>query len=241
MNHVKHAGVSMLAVMTIWGCATAAPIEEAPNVTAETTVERQLIYNTNADGTWSADAHEPWVSGMHPMISGGATFAYLGGKPGVTRRMGVCLLTRFEPLTGCSDASDCNNAPGSLPPGGFRYCASANGFSRKYCYYRPGPPSAYCAGTPAIPGTPPIAAGTFLSHADVTVGTTWISYACFEGCTATDPSSSSLAKVVQPTCGDQECSPGEDFSMCPEDCSVCGDGYCATTRGEHISCPEDCH
>ncbi len=40
-------------------------------------------------------------------------------------------------------------------------------------------------------------------------------------------------------CGDHTCTGNENYTNCPEDCTVCGDGAC--TGNEHCrSCPEDC-
>lgn len=81
------------------------------------------------------------------------------------------------------------------PTGGSRYCTSENGGATKYGYYRPGPATSYCAGTPANGGVA-IAPGTISKGFVYNRLTTWISYACFEGCAATDPSASSPAYVI---------------------------------------------
>jgi len=45
---------------------------------------------------------------------------------------------------------------------------------------------------------------------------------------------------IDPTCGDQVCSPGESSESCPDDCpeAVCGDGYCEGS--EPVECASDC-
>jgi hypothetical protein len=185
------AAAMILITSAAVGCATASVSpEEGEAVMADDTLEpQQTIYSTNASGTWSAAAQVPTSNVYYATVSGSAIF---GGPGGQTRRMGVCLLRRAGATT-CNSAGDCP-AP---PAGGFSYCTAPDGVGQKYCYQRPGSAASYCAGTPALGGNPPVWPGTFSTpSAAATDGSTWISYACFEGCAATDPSSSS-AKLVQ--------------------------------------------
>jgi hypothetical protein len=164
---------------------------------------QQLITSTNADGTWTSNATITIEQlTCKPSFSwegyAGATFT---GPAGKTRRMGACALREAKTASGsakaCNTVADCAaspEAPASLPSGGFRYCTAANGTGQKYCYYRPGPATTWCAGTPAMAGAPPVAPGYYGLQFNPPGGTKWISYGCFEGCAVTDPSSSSIAK-----------------------------------------------
>jgi hypothetical protein len=181
------------------GCAANAADEtgDTPDVADGTLETRQVITSVNADGTWTADA--TGTSGDPDNLYASATFT---GPAGKTRRMGSCLLKKYQNAsstpTACTTVADCNSAPSSLPTGGFRYCTNPNGSGTKYCYYRPGTAVSKCVGTPANGGTP-IAPGTYQTPGWHGTGT-FLSYACFEGCVATDPSASSNDKLVVPPC-----------------------------------------
>jgi len=45
--------------------------------------------------------------------------------------------------------------------------------------------------------------------------------------------------AVTTSCGDGTCDENENYTNCPEDCSVCGDGAC-TGDENYTNCPEDC-
>jgi hypothetical protein len=204
-------GITILAP----ACSAAAPTEtDSPDVDVDVLESEGIVTSTNADGTWTADAYRPFhqtiVQGQ--ALVGGAKFT---GPAGKTRRMGVCLLTfnanGYGALTPCNDVAQCSSAPTLLPPGGYRYCVTDSGTStgQKYCAYRPGTQRDYCAGTPANGGQPIPPDTLRLTAPEPPVnGSRWISYACFEGCTVTDPSSSSAgtAVVYQP-CGTRKSCP----------------------------------
>jgi hypothetical protein len=192
--------VSMIGAGTVLvACAAGEAVDsEAPGLDPNGLEESQVITSVNADGTWTANALTPVKPGYE--VSAVATFT---GPPGKTRRMGVCALLRGSAGAGttCNTVADCSGAPALLPAGGFRYCVAPNGTGTKKCFYRPGPPAQYCTGTPAMAGNPPIAPGTFYTPSTSYTGL-WISYACFEGCAATDPSSSSAMLLFgEPACG----------------------------------------
>jgi hypothetical protein len=200
--------LSFGALMAVVGCA-GAEVGEAPSADTDTMESQQVIYNTNAQGIWSSEAWTP-SQNVNFGISGGGTFGVTDQvvkQP--TRRMGVCLLKQGSPGAGttCNTVADCTAAPTNLPAGGFRYCVAPDGVGAKKCYVRPGPASSYCVGTPALAGSPPIAPGSYTTPTTYTaVVGKWISYGCFEGCSATDPSSSSLAHIVpEGNCGGQAC------------------------------------
>jgi hypothetical protein len=183
-------GVVTVAIAS--GCASAQPDaveDDTPFLEADTAEVQATVTSVNAQGTWVADALSPQAPQASGQIWGRATFS---GPGGATRRMGVCLLHKYLSGgggTACNTAADCGNAPASLPAGGFRYCTNPNGSGTKYCYFRPGPPTSFCAGTPAN-GNVPIAPSTlYTPHNAYTAPS--VSYACFEGCAATDPSVSS--------------------------------------------------
>jgi hypothetical protein len=142
---------------------------------------------TISDNGWMLSATRPQLSPCGDVTGG----ALVSGPSGATRALGVCLLIRTT--TACTTVADCNSAPSTLPSGGYRYCVAPNGAGTKYCSYRPGSQAGWCAGTPAL-GTPMGAVN--LSVVAVSPGgipaDRWLSYACFAGCTASDPSSSSL-------------------------------------------------
>jgi hypothetical protein len=195
------AGIALGSLL--FGCA-AAPIEGDSALVADDDglAPSQLIYNTNATGTWSASAYAE-------DMSGGLVQAYSNftGPANQSRRFGVCALRQHRPVNGspvaCNSTADCNSAPTSLPAGGFRYCTAPNGVGTKYCFFRPGPATTYCAGTPAN-GNVPINVGgsgavTLSAYAEnVPSESRWIGYACFEGCAVSDPSSSSSITVAPP-------------------------------------------
>jgi hypothetical protein len=204
MKMIKTA-LATLSSVALMACASVTPTaEEAVDVEPVGVDEAQLIYNTNVDGTWSADALTPSVGAGETLAR--ATF---GGPSNKTRRMGVCLLERYKEPSApfasmpCNTTADCTFAPFSLPSGGFRYCTSPNNSGQKYCYFRPGPATTFCAGTPQDNQFHP--PGNYITWGAAPVqrpAAQYISYACFEGCTASDPSSSSAsASIVCQNCG----------------------------------------
>jgi hypothetical protein len=176
------------------GCVAPA---DAPAVDDDRLGEAQLLSN----GGWTANA----LGSFNALgrFKADATFT---GPANASRRFGVCGLKVHLPSVACNTTADCNNAPTSLPAGGFRYCSASNGVGQKYCMFRPGPAANFCAGTP-VTGTP-VNVGptgsTVLSKVAMApgdVGALWQSYACFEGCLASDPSSSSLYQYTP----DEDC------------------------------------
>lgn len=197
-------GASALFVMTAACSAPTTSDElETPDVVDQGLAQRAQVVSTNADGTWVANA-----TGTTRSLSANSALATFTGPRTAERRMGVCLLQRFggtSPLSPspepCTTTADCTKAPEVLPQGGFRYCTASDSEGtiqgvQKYCYFRPGPPSAYCAGTPANGGRP-IGIGSLASPPRaVAADGLYLSYACFEGCAATDPSASSPEEIV---------------------------------------------
>jgi hypothetical protein len=173
------------------GCtATAASQEigQAPEVDDDSLEGQQIIYSTNADGTWSANAD------VEDFEFGRLIFSTIfGGPANKTRRMGVCALRRAGTGVACNTVNDCTMG---VPSGGFKYCTAPNGTGQKLCFIRPGSQTSFCAGTPANGGVP-IPAQTLSKTVNTNLngGGYWISYGCFEGCSATDPSSSSPTRA----------------------------------------------
>lgn len=194
----KSVSLAMMGVsavlLAITGCAVDEPTNgDVPAIDVDAVEEAQLL----TSGAWTADAHAPnggMVSEGEP-VYGSATFT---GPAGNTRRLGVCILKQKKsggnPIP-CSTASTCP----ATPTGGFRYCTAPNGVGQKTCFERSGPPSTYCAGTPANGGAA-VSAGTYYTPSVPASTGIWISYACFEGCASTDPSSSSVG-LYQPGSG----------------------------------------
>lgn len=191
--------LSMLAsalVFAAFGCA-APGAEDAPS-TEDGLEPSQLV----TSGSWTAYA-QGYSSEMGDAFGAYATFT---GPANTSRKVGTCALRQYlnssVPVT-CTTAADCGSAPSSLPTGGARYCTAPDGVGTKKCFYRPGSATSYCAGSPALGGAAMTADSSGYVWLDKTVSaasnTRWISYACFEGCAATDPSSSSTV-VVQPSC-----------------------------------------
>jgi hypothetical protein len=209
----RSIGMSVCAVVLV-ACASAEDsASEVPSLDTDAVEGQQVVTSINADGTWTADAWRPGqeTSSFPIYVRGGAHFA---GPAGKTRRMGVCGLqegkTAAQVAKPCTTASDCSDAPATLPAGGFRYCTAPEGIGQKYCYFRPGPPSTFCAGTPANGGVPIAPAYLETPSMYSPNSRKWISYACFEGCAVTDPSSSSQHNIVVtcPTlCGGICCRP----------------------------------
>jgi hypothetical protein len=201
MNNVSLKLASIIAVSLVSLAACTAPNEadeNAPSADEDGLETAASITSVNASGTWVATALGPTYTGSPGNFQTVSRATFTG--PATTRRMGVCLLQRRHAVA-CNTATDCANAGfpfEGLPAGGFRYCTNVDGVGQKYCFYRGGPASTHCAGTPAHGA--PIAPGTYASpSATLNYGTTAISYACFEGCTVTDPSvsSSTITPIYQ--------------------------------------------
>jgi hypothetical protein len=191
---VKTALAGLAATTVALGCATATtpetePSDSTPDLAMDGLDEAQLITSWDANGMWTAAAMRPYST--RGRIEYG--YAEFTGPGWATRRMGVCLLQQTS--VACNSVADCAGV--AVPTGGFRYCTSPGGAGAKKCWVRPGPQTTWCAGTPANGGVP-IAPGTVIVQPSrsATVGSQWISYACFEGCAATDPSSSSVGVVI---------------------------------------------
>jgi hypothetical protein len=194
-NFLTRSVVLMCGVVA--GCAEAIPegTGDTPDIVEDALGTEATITNTNADGVWVADA-----IGTSANVDNLFAKASFTGPAGKTRRMGACLLRRYEPPSGgaqtCTTVADCSNAPSTLPTGGFRYCTASAGSTIKRCYFRPGPPTTHCVGTPANGGQP-IASGFYNTPGGPEREGAYISYACFEGCTASDPAISSINNLVQ--------------------------------------------
>jgi hypothetical protein len=201
------SGVMTVGVLVALGGCSVAAVEtgdddDAPTAAMDGVEAQQIVYSADANGMWSANSLP--VLWSNNRFEGETTFT---GPAGYTRRMGACVLRQYQtsvngPTVPCNTVADCNSAPASLPAGGFRYCVGPNGSSNKSCFYRPGPATTYCRGTPANGGIPiaPTTLGVTVSYAPNF--SRWTMYGCFEGCTATDPSSSTVAQTVN---GCQKC------------------------------------
>jgi hypothetical protein len=168
-------------------CAAQAPDdqEQAPVAEDDTLDPAQTITN----GAYTATANTPNAA-IQNSIRASATFT----GP-AARRMGVCLLRMTA--TACNTVADCGSAPASLPAGGFRYCTNPGGSGQKYCAYRPGSQTALCAGTPANGGIPINPGALTTANVGIPIeSTSYVSYACFEGCAVSDPSVSSAGRSV---------------------------------------------
>jgi hypothetical protein len=192
------SATAVATFVVLGGCAgSQADVDDAPVALDDELHPQQIVYSAAANGTWSANA-----------LNGGYDLKYqavaqFGGPGWATRRMGVCALKQYKgpPYGGpkaCNTAADCAGI--SVPAGGFRYCVAPNGVGAKTCFIRPGPATTYCAGTPANGGVPippsTVATGLF----NMGPSSAWLSYACFEGCAVTDPSSSSTLTPGPMTC-----------------------------------------
>jgi hypothetical protein len=181
------------ALMLAIGCAAKSETS-APEVSTNGIDEEASI----SDNGWTSTANAPSYAQNQLMyeVRGSATFTRQSGV--TSRPAGVCLV---QPKgQSCNVVGDC----GSAPPGGFMYCAQIDGSGTKQCLVRPGSQAAYCAGTP-VTGSPLTPSTVTTPAILVPSGTvqSWISYACFAACSATDPSVSSSASVyyVPPPCG----------------------------------------
>jgi hypothetical protein len=187
MNRYSNAlFAALVSVGGVVGCAAAeapAPSDEALDA-EETIGEQQIVYSNG----WSANAIAPDAWGG---AGGSYAIASVSLTGSGTRRAGVCLLQKTT--TACNTAADCNGIP--VNAGGFRYCTAPNNTGTKYCYIRNGTNAAWCGGTPANGAL--VAPGTVNTPAvRISKLNTFISYACFEGCAVTDPSSSSPSIYV---------------------------------------------
>lgn len=201
MNAKMVWSLGVSALMAVAGCATEDVSAQAPEVDGDTLGEEAMVSSQNAAGWWYATAHEPWSPEFNTVV-GRASF---DGPQGVTRRMGVCLLQMTNtPCTGIPVGSEtkqqainreCAASPSHVPTGGFRYCAKADGESQKRCAVRPGSPANFCAGTPALGGAQVYVGYKSTPVRGMSLNVQYVSDACFEGCTATDPSVSSAVKM----------------------------------------------
>ena len=64
--------VTSLGLVVVAGCSVGAS-EQVPGVEDEALDEQQIVYSTNADGTWSANAATPSFNALIG-IRGSATF-----------------------------------------------------------------------------------------------------------------------------------------------------------------------
>jgi hypothetical protein len=201
MKNGNVIGIALgLAVLS--SAAAGCRAEEATGATAPDAEESGLeTHQTISSNGWNMSSYAQGIGASQSVIAS-ATF---WGTPYATRNAGVCAIRQYRDAAGqavgCNTASECGtySAPASLPPGGSRYCTSPDGVGPKTCFYRPGPGSTYCAGTPAT-GSPIQLDGSGYAF-PITVppaplGSIWIAYGCFEGCGATDPSSSSSTTVL---------------------------------------------
>jgi hypothetical protein len=126
-----------------------------------------------------------WMVRSWMTVSGGS-----GTSP-----MGVCALRRYGNRP-CSVAAECADLP--ILPGGYRYCAQAQGTAGKVCMVRPGAASTYCAGTPA--NGVRIGNGTYSSPEALaglgSMAGEWVSYGCYAGCVGTEPTVSTSYPVA---------------------------------------------
>ena len=143
------------------------------------------------DGQWSVFVTASAAKGS---VTGVATF---DGPAGQTRRMGICLVRRHVSAAGgaaCLTADDCDSLSSSLPPGAHLYCLRPAPPEAGHCHYRPGPPQAFCAGSPAQ-ALSPIPPGTYRVEVMAPAGSEWRATACFEGCSALPPATSADVTV----------------------------------------------
>lgn len=188
----------LLGAMVLGTACTTDLADEAPSPTDDAALDTAAwVYSTNADGTWGAKAGAPVNNLYGNQVRGAATFT---GPSGKTRKMGACILRQgllndaVVPCAGGTQAQvDAQCAGLNVGTGGNRYCTQADGSGsgQKYCFVRPGTQTQYCGGSPALSGQA-IAPGTVTTPwVGTTTNSYWLTYACFEGCSATDPSSSS--------------------------------------------------
>jgi hypothetical protein len=187
--------IALTAFALVAGCAAQGADETAPTPESDTLEQSATIYN----GAFSATAYVPvtpgnWPNKAYGELQGRGTFS----GPSA-RRFGICLLEMD--WTPCNSVADCGSTP--LPPGGFRYCTNIDNQGQKYCAFRPGSQTSFCAGTPAIAGNPPISPGYYATPRRYVNPNAWyVSYACFEGCAVSDPSVSSEGAAAEQGCFD---------------------------------------
>lgn len=195
-------GAATVALSTMAGCANATGDHDAPEAADATLAEAASITN----GSWTANAYAPFTTCGSGGFGGGpnsCAWSDLSGRAsfsapaGSTRKAGVCMLQLTG--AGCNTVADCATSPATLPPGGARYCVNVDNAGYKQCGFRPGSATSYCAGSPALSGNPAVAPGTYTTpRRTVPNYTEFVSYACFEGCGASDPSVSSSSTNVVP-------------------------------------------
>lgn len=188
--------VGAFALTTV-ACSTETDDGVAPEAADVSLDGEQLVTTTNADGTWTGNAYtfETYGPLGRAVVNAAADFT---GPAGKKRKMGLCLL-RMSSIT-CTATTqaqvDSQCASITLPTGGSRYCTAPNGSGTKKCAWREGPPSTYCAGSPALAGAA-VSPGTYTAPGKGNkMSVPYISYACFEACAVTDPSSSSAAYAL---------------------------------------------
>jgi hypothetical protein len=127
-------------------------------------------------------------------------------------------------------------------------------FNQQAAQGYPGPSGLPCAGT--IPCTPPPVCGDeILVPLEECDGADLGGLTCADfGCAGGTPSCSGTCEIDTSSCtgcpgcdNDGVCEPGEDCSICPNDCIAggevpsCGNGVCEAGDEDCQSCPEDCN
>jgi len=149
--------------------------------------------NGTASQGWVVTAHTPVLAAAGDTVTGSMTFTRDSGAE--TRGGGVCVIADLHDATPCVTREDCVAA---LPPfsedyfpGGYYYCAAAEGDVARRCWTRPGGAPVYCFRNPAgnAPGTFSTPAVPALVGGEATL---WLSYACMAdeanlaGCAGTE-------------------------------------------------------
>jgi hypothetical protein len=193
MNHLpKLVAAAVVVLVPLAGCsaenAVEVPTSDTPAID-DGFVEPRASMTVNG---FTIDATSPIMTSAAGPV-GQLYFARgamtISGGAGV-QRMGVCALRLHRdgsnnPVA-CSTVADCNGIPGNA-----LYCTNIDNAGQKYCFVRQGSQASSCAGTPAN-GNVPIGNGSYTTPLQgASWASTWISYACVNGCITTDPSVSS--------------------------------------------------
>src|SRR4051812_34806060 len=83
------------------GCSSRADDAIGESVESSALEAEEAVTSCNADGCWTAEAQHPVGRSTFTTsynVHGGATFT---GPDGSRRRMGVCLLQQYAPVTPC--------------------------------------------------------------------------------------------------------------------------------------------
>lgn len=195
------SGAVVLMAIAVSACASeTSPMGDTPETSLDGVDEQGSVTVNGVTLTALAPEYASSFGGMRWTVRGKMS-------TNGTAKQGVCLL---QPTSVACDPNGPKGTTGHLAcaqnalSGWHSYCGQIEGQGGYVCMHRPGSQTQYCGGSPVTGAL--VSAGTvYTPSIGVPSNTTqmWVSYACYAGCTASDPAVSSLTgiKYVPPPCG----------------------------------------